>query len=1010
MKKRILTSIAALLAVVGMQAQGIRLSNGDVLNYNDVDSIVVRGKGVTMDQFVTNVMKQNASISIFNEALEKTGLMDEMQVMEDYSWNYNDPKYDYLHGKNIYSGAQNDWCDIPQSKRQKFTIFAVSDSLLKAKYGITSVAQLEAYAQKAVGGKDALRHLMAYHCLPFAAASYDKYVIITSIRSNMTDRCVNPTAWYATMDDGHLLKMSKLLSPKDIAENGGEKDHIYLNRGDMEHYMGTGVEVFPEAIEGVNGLCFLTDGLLAYGQETQQNVFNTEMRMNLIELCPEIYNNNLRNYEPWRNEPCNKPGAAAANYILPNGYLKNFKVNEDANLLYQGARSWYWCYQGDEFNLASDVNRYDLEITLPALPEGEYQLRLGFCAMGTRPIVEVSIDGQVTRILDQRASDNSVFASKIGWYPMDNLNSMDEASRNAILANMHANGWYHGPDDVFTTPMGKTDGTSALNAIGSGNYWSNQSSTIRAVLGTLKSDGKGGHTLRLKGIYAQGTALIQADYLEFVPVGLVDVPYAGEITTSDSERPVGELSLEQSVFYPAMLRAENDLNCYYRTVRNDDWVSYGGEGFLAYMNSWSNMHSLVMPTDNALKHYYDPVSYKRTKNWDISTAVSYEFYVNAQGRIAANAYLVNWESLDAKGRGTVTDERYPYTPTAESNNSRGEVFNKMKDIIESGWAETIFKPGQKFYKAKNGAPLIVDWDGDKVRGLAGSFQYERGYYVPVTETYDYSKEGNGKTYIIDEEPLQSTTVSPFAAIKENAQFSAFASLLEGSNLVRSDDGAWHVTMDMALTSLDKNDYTIYVPTNASVKELNASHLLPSGNDLEYVSRAIEGIEESIDEHRNYYYGLDENSDEARVALAYIDLLQLNKEYLERELGVMNNVIGKFLAAHIQFGSVYVDGAAQQGKQYSSMDAKLKVDYTPGGQIKVTDASGKQHTVSKDVNNILTRQYFFNARSLNDTSCTEIYSSSFAVIHQIDTPILPTGGLYNPENYEKVMEAARFGVK
>lgn len=524
--KKVFATFAALLAVVVMQAQGIRLSNGDVLNYNDVDSIVVKGKQATIDGFVTNQMKRNASISIFTEALEKTGLTDEMQVMEDYSWNYNDSKYDAYHLRKIYAGAQWNMCDIPATKQQKFTVFAVSDEVLKAKYGITNVTQLEAYAQKTVGGKDALRHLMAYHCLPFAAADYDKYVIITGIKTDITDRCVNPTAWYATMDDAHLLKMSKLLSPKDIKENGGVKNHLYLNRGDMERYSGSGVEVFPDAIDGVNGVCYLADGLLDYGQDTQKNVFNTNVRMNLIELCPEFFSNDMRNYEPWNTMSCEDINAPAKNYILPNGYLKNFKVNEDGLLMYQGARSWYWSYQGDEFNVASDVNVHDLEITLPALPEGEYQLRLGFCLMDSRPIVEVSIDGKVTRNLDQRY--NGSF-SKIGWVSMSTLKGYDEERRNAILANMHANGWYHGPDDVFTTPYVHKDGSDALSGVGESNLFCNQSSTVRAVLGNLKSDGKGGHTLRLKSTYVLGTALLQADFLEFVPVSLVDVPYEGDV-------------------------------------------------------------------------------------------------------------------------------------------------------------------------------------------------------------------------------------------------------------------------------------------------------------------------------------------------------------------------------------------------------------------------------------------------------------------------------------------------
>ena len=51
----------------------------------------------------------------------------------------------------------------------------------------------------------------------------------------------------------------------------------------------------------------------------------------------------------------------------------------------------FWSYQGDEFNVFGDQ---DIEISLPPVPfSGEWQVRLGFCAVGSRGMVQISFDG-----------------------------------------------------------------------------------------------------------------------------------------------------------------------------------------------------------------------------------------------------------------------------------------------------------------------------------------------------------------------------------------------------------------------------------------------------------------------------------------------------------------------------------------------------------------------------------------------------------------------------------------
>lgn len=442
-----------------------------------------------------------------------------------------------------------------------------------------------------------------------------------------------------------------------------------------------------------------------------------------------------------------------------------------------------------------------------------------------------------------------------------------------------------------------------------------------------------------------------------------------------------------SVFYPCVIRANDDLHLTYTVVSNDNKTK-GGEGFYAYLNNMGSDYSFVIPTDKALQRYFDPVSYKRTDAKGKSTALAYKFYINDKGYIAAYGHDVDWTSLDEKGAGTIGGVNSSIT-IGSSDKSDGDAFNHFKDILNSSLAVGLFTPGQKFYQAKNYGPIIVDWDGARVRGIAGSFQYERGYYIPVTETVDKSAEGNGRSYIIDEEPLMSTMVSPYAALTSEAsaeRFGSFARLMLDAQLFATDDGAKHATMDSCLTGLNNYHYTIYVPTNASIDQLVGQHRLPTGDDIDAVRNCYEGAE------------LD-STDEA---------------FLKEQEAAMTLCLQNFVNYHIQDNAVYIDGAEHQNDVFESacLDTatnrfvKLYVSYRQGGDLTVTDNTGHQRRVSHDpeASNILTRQYYFDGSKLKGNECKQIYSSSFAVIQQIDGPLVPFEGcFYDPATYERVMK-------
>ena len=468
-----------------------------------------------------------------------------------------------------------------------------------------------------------------------------------------------------------------------------------------------------------------------------------------------------------------------------------------------------------------------------------------------------------------------------------------------------------------------------------------------------------------------------------------------------------------SVYYPCVVRGNTDMYITYSTIQLDKRTQ-GGLGMHAYLNNMGSKYSFIIPTDNAMQFYYDPVSYKRKTATGADNAVAYKFKYE-QSLLKADAYLVDWTDLDEYGRGKIADQASTNIKISTDFNINGDALNHFSDIFNSSLAVGLFTPGQEFYEARNGGPIVVQWEGSNVKGVAGSFQYERGYFIPVLESVDKSEDGNGRSYVIDEEPMMSTFTSPYAALTDTLRqdhFGTFAKLMAGMDMVVNNDGANHTTMDYALKALNNYHYTIYVPTNASIDALIAEGKMPTWDDVDDVTEAWKQASVKYYEISDKYKDTEEQPTEAEVA--EMEKIAADSLFLFNQITRMKEIINNFVNYHIQDNSVYVKGrnCNRQNDVFESscLDTlsnrfvKIAVDYELGGTMKVYDNVGLEHHVDNDYCNILTRQYYFNGKDLRGTNSTRIYSSSFAVLHQIDTPLQPSADCYySPADYQKVKQ-------
>ena len=386
--------------------------------------------------------------------------------------------------------------------------------------------------------------------------------------------------------------------------------------------------------------------------------------------------------------------------------------------------------------------------------------------------------------------------------------------------------------------------------------------------------------------------------------------------------------------------------------------------FYAYLRSMDSYYSFILPTDEAFSHYVDPISLAQGEPEE------YEFYYDQKtASVGARVFAYDPET---RTRGA-QKRLIAATTNATSSNSQ-IIRNRLNDILDYHIiVDTIenCKNGKVYYRTKGNGTVLVEYDAaSKTYDLYGGYQADRHMPVQVAEAdvYDYSLEGNGKTYVTDE-VLQPSMKSVYEAIQERAgtaedpgPFYEFFQLMEGSSDVFYKDEDY-ATINYAVKPFNTYHYTIYVPDNASVRQAIKDGL-PTWASIEQTIDSLTALDEQ---------GL-------LPAEVVIEDIQDS----------LSNIISDFVQYHIQDNSVYIGGGARSGSfETSTMNAETLAFYRlnvncDNNEITVTDAKGNvRHVVTDDPSlyNIMTRDYLFNTSDIR--SATQIETSSFAVIHQID---------------------------
>ena len=473
--------------------------------------------------------------TLFSQALAVTGLADSLTAESRTDFDRVD------NTRNFF---------VPEVCEMGYTIFAETDATLAAQ-GITNLDQLKAYADSVYGncavqgsgwydyarnnhieistGTDfknpwnTLSMFVRYHILEYKIP----YGNLVNARNEVSK--VTLVEYYETMLPYTLLKVTRnsgrLMLNRWVANSSLTDMVAELGSASMHEVKFPGIELqgIRGQIQAKNGYIHPVNGMLAYEERVPRHVLNERIRIDDTAIFGEMMSNSFRGITYTKVKALNggKQGTdgrhANCDYMrFPPRYLKNMAIynGEDTRLYYFPGRDDTWSsgwsnYQEDEFNC---MGNYDFAMRLPPVPDGTYELRLGYTAENERGMLQfylgssseltsmkaldIPLDMRIIPTNDQVHLTPDVYTGWCDWTKLD-----DKGIESDV--NMRNLGYMRGP--LFYT-LG----------INTGNYARNNPKDLRRIIAKQEFK-QGEYWLRFKSVIDNPQGEFHLDYIEFCP-------------------------------------------------------------------------------------------------------------------------------------------------------------------------------------------------------------------------------------------------------------------------------------------------------------------------------------------------------------------------------------------------------------------------------------------------------------------------------------------------------------
>ena len=421
----------------------------------------------------------------------------------------------------------------------------------------------------------------------------------------------------------------------------------------------------------------------------------------------------------------------------------------------------------------------------------------------------------------------------------------------------------------------------------------------------------------------------------------------------------GAVYLTNRVFSPTAYISVSFPALVNRTMKIIDWAITQCQ-YNVYLNALGSDYSFFIPTNNALIEYIDPCSYGKNTlqllsfRWDESK--------REEERVSAVVYNYDPATGERDSVGTVT---------MATNQARIE--RCLRDILDTHIViGKVWEGKNSYFRTKNGTGIrVTNPTKEDDMYVEGSYQmYDSKNRLKIARVYDQRKKedggpgGNGKSYVLEGQPIMGTRKTVRDQLADYPEFANFLELMDGSGLFEtihnlgtgkeSDNKACGGTN---VSLFNTYHYTIYVPSNAAIKQLQDEGKLPTWEQVEAAHEAGNEIKAAND------------------SVAIVNFLKYH---------IQDNAL--YIGAQNESGDFETSLINNKTKRFYMLKANLKDD-----SIEVTDGTGAKHTVTKakdaegkDLYNIQAREYLYDSNDAK--TATNLYTTSSAVIHLIDGPL------------------------
>ena len=506
------------------------------------------------NSYISNILRDNPKITTFYAALQATGVINDVMTVDDPEWN---PKAHEKYYYKSHTWSEVGW--VPDTKKLGYTFFVEPDSVLEKKYGIAK-GDLRALYDKAceiydkvypqdvsapghsfdnlTDSVNPLRRFVQYHILnKYVAGTSDLTPLEVNIgivngAVGIEETLINPIDWHPTLLPHTMIKVEQLTLKAYKGE--GTLRQRYINRRYDKDYQIEGQKIDATVEkefehDAINGHFFYVDDIVAFSDEVQSKVQNMRIRMDFSTVFPEIIGNGLR-YEGdmTQDDPNGTPDDSATpkngrNYYFPPGYLDGVYFDEvNTHVVLRRPHMNFWSWQGDEWNLFGD---YDFTFRIPPVPySGDWQLRLGFCAIETRGVMQVYFDGipqgiplDMTKYLNSDLYIGDRFEIDESPAKYDQMTDEEKAEEQKLMKNLGA---YRAPRSLFHFSQS------------SKSYFVGNERTYRRILCQTYIDATKDHFVRFR-VASDGKQgnnnEFMLDYFEMVPKSVYGVDGDGDM-------------------------------------------------------------------------------------------------------------------------------------------------------------------------------------------------------------------------------------------------------------------------------------------------------------------------------------------------------------------------------------------------------------------------------------------------------------------------------------------------